>query len=53
MLDDVAKKVMDIRDRVIHANYETTGKEVADAYIAAESFLKANNIPLFVDYKNR
>lgn len=51
MLDDVAKKVMVIRDRVIHANYEATGKEAADAYLAAESFLKANNIPIFVDYK--
>lgn len=45
------RDIMPIRNRVIHANYQPTGKEVIDAYIAGGNFIKEYRIPMFIKIK--
>lgn len=44
----IKDKVMLIRHRVIHANYCPSGKEVFDAYMEGDEFLKVYRIPKFI-----
>lgn len=45
---DIKDKIMSIRNRVIHANYQTTGKEALNAYTAGCNFLKEYRILMFI-----
>ena len=44
----IKDKVMSIRNRVIHANYQPTAKEALEAYAAGDKFLKEYRIPIFI-----
>ena len=44
----IKDKVMSIRNRVIHANYQSTAKEALEAYAAGDKFLKEYRIPIFI-----
>lgn len=45
---DIKNKIMSIRNRVIHANYQPTGKEALNAYTSGCNFLKEYRIPMFI-----
>lgn len=46
--NNIKKKVMEIRNHVIHANYHPTGREAFDAYIEGDKFLRVYRIPMFI-----
>lgn len=44
----IKNNVMAIRNRVIHANYQPTGKEMLIAYESGGVFLRDNKVPMFI-----